>query len=185
MAQADEAEGRLVTLLVDDVQFIAGWIVVLAAVQRVSGWLLAALYRHVNGAGGGSASGNHSPAQQSESDSGDLAKFKEQAYLFVYYTLSLAVGLYIYAQSKYYPILQNSRELWTDYPLAQLDALIKSYYLVQAAFWLQQLGTFLFFTARHERRKDHWAMGTCWLLFLFYADFLVLTVIVEQSATTS
>lgn len=148
---------------IKDVQFILGWILVLGFMQKCVGYLLGRLYHSVvlsGGAGGGKKTSS-SDSDSNESVEEELSKFKEQAFLFIYYTLSLSVGLYIYSQSKYYPMWEKSREFWTDYPLAQLDGWVKTYYLIQAAFWLQQLSTFLFFTAPHERRKDHYAMGKC------------------------
>jgi acyl-CoA-dependent ceramide synthase len=46
--------------------------------------------------------------------------------------------------------------MWTNWPTTLVDAKIKWYYLVQFAFWLQQL----FVINIEERRKDHWQMYT-------------------------
>jgi very-long-chain ceramide synthase len=46
--------------------------------------------------------------------------------------------------------------MWTDYPVRQLDGVFKWYYLVQTAFWLQQI----FVINIEERRKDHVQMYT-------------------------
>src|SRR6201989_3673933 len=50
----------------------------------------------------------------------------------------------------------NFRELWTHFPTKLLQPRVKWYYLVQFAFWLQQL----FVVNIEERRKDHWQMFT-------------------------
>jgi len=60
---------------------------------------------------------------------------------------------YIFVKSPYW---LNLKELWTNFPTQQLDPLVKYYYLVQFAFWLQQL----FVVNIEERRKDHWQMFT-------------------------
>ncbi len=46
--------------------------------------------------------------------------------------------------------------MWTDFPTRNVTALVKWYYLVQIAFWLQQL----FVVNIEDRRKDHWQMFT-------------------------
>lgn len=48
----------------------------------------------------------------------------------------------------------NMRALWKGFPLIEMTGLFKWYYLVQFAFWLQQLVTI----HMEERRKDHWQM---------------------------
>ena len=85
-------------------------------------------------------------------------KFADQLYLLMYYSWSMSTGYYIYSTSTYYPLFENSANMWIGYPHHLTSGLIKSYYLAQAAFWLQQLFLYAFFTPREERRKDHWAM---------------------------
>lgn len=50
----------------------------------------------------------------------------------------------------------NFRELWVGWPIRELDALMKWYYLVQFAFWLQQM----LVVNIEERRKDYHQMFT-------------------------
>lgn len=50
----------------------------------------------------------------------------------------------------------NLRELWTGFPTREMTGLFKRYYLVQAAFWLQQIVV----VNIEERRKDYWQMFT-------------------------
>lgn len=54
------------------------------------------------------------------------------------------------------PYFLNLRALWSDLPTRALNPTMKWYYLVQFAFWLQQL----FVVNIEERRKDHWQMFT-------------------------
>jgi very-long-chain ceramide synthase len=63
----------------------------------------------------------------------------------------------------------NLRQLWTGWPTRDMDGLFKWYYLVQFAFWLQQI----IVVNIEERRKDHWQMFThhiitCVLIFGSY-----------------
>ncbi|KAH7161267.1 putative longevity-assurance protein, partial [Dactylonectria macrodidyma] len=82
-----------------------------------------------------------------------LTRFSEQAWLTVLYTVFWPLGMYIYYNS---PHWLNMRELWTNWPNRELDGLMKSYLLVQWAFWLQQIIVIHI----EERRKDHWQMLT-------------------------
>ena len=50
----------------------------------------------------------------------------------------------------------NFKELWSKFPEPLLEPRVKWYYIVQFAFWLQQL----FVVNIEERRKDHWQMFT-------------------------
>lgn len=64
----------------------------------------------------------------------------------------------------------NLRQLWAGWPNRELDGLFKWYYLVQFAFWVQQI----LVVNIEERRKDHAQMFThhiitCALMFTSYA----------------
>lgn len=50
----------------------------------------------------------------------------------------------------------NLRHLWTGWPNREMDGLSKWYYLVQFAFWLQQI----LVVNIEERRKDYTQMFT-------------------------
>lgn len=63
----------------------------------------------------------------------------------------------------------NTRELWTNWPNREMGSVCKWYYLVQYAFWVQQIVV----VHIEERRKDHWQMFThhiitCSLIFASY-----------------
>ena len=67
------------------------------------------------------------------------------------------------------PYWLNLRQLWIGWPDREIDGLFKWYYLVQFAFWLQQI----LVVNIEERRKDHWQMFahhiiTCTLIFTSY-----------------
>ena len=63
----------------------------------------------------------------------------------------------------------NLRQLWVGWPKRELDGLMKRYYLVQFAFWIQQI----LVVNIEERRKDYAQMFThhvitCALMFTSY-----------------
>ena len=64
----------------------------------------------------------------------------------------------------------NLPNMWRNWPDREMDGLFKWYYLVQFAFWLQQIVV----VNIEARRKDHWQMFfhhvvTCGLMFWSYA----------------
>ena len=93
-------------------------------------------------------------------------RFAEQSWITLYYTLFWGTGMYIMYNSDYW---LNLRALWRNWPTREMDGLAKWYYLVQFAFWLQQIVV----VNIEERRKDHWQMLThhiitCALIFTSY-----------------
>ncbi|KAJ2875297.1 Sphingosine N-acyltransferase lag1 [Coemansia aciculifera] len=101
-----------------------------------------------------------------------VTRFAEQGWLTIYYILSNATGLYVMYHN---PHWMNTRQFWINYPEGhrQLSALMKSYYLIQMGFWVQQIFVLLV----EERRKDFVVMFvhhivTCnlmgWSLFTNY-----------------
>ncbi|KAI9882597.1 MAG: hypothetical protein M1823_005660 [Watsoniomyces obsoletus] len=80
-------------------------------------------------------------------------RFAEQAWLCLHHATSFAVGMYIFTQSDYW---LNFREMWTAWPDRKMDALLKRYYLIEFAFWLQQILT----VNIEKRRKDYHQMLT-------------------------
>lgn len=74
--------------------------------------------------------------------------------------------MYIMYNSDYWLDL---RAMWRNWPIREMEGLSKWYYLVQFAFWLQQIVV----VNIEERRKDHWQMFshhivTCALIFASY-----------------
>lgn len=93
-------------------------------------------------------------------------RFVEQAWILMYDTMFWSTGMYIMYHSDYW---LNLRALWRNWPVREMDGLAKWYYLVQFAFWLQQIVV----VNIEERRKDHWQMFshhivTCLLIFGSY-----------------
>ncbi|EON64538.1 hypothetical protein W97_03771 [Coniosporium apollinis CBS 100218] len=80
-------------------------------------------------------------------------RFAEQAWLFLYYSIFWTLGMYIMYNSPYW---FNLREMWTHFPTRGMSGLLKWYYLVQFAFWLQQIVV----VNIEERRKDYAQMFT-------------------------
>jgi len=93
-------------------------------------------------------------------------RFTEQAWILIYAIGFWSTGLYIMYHSEYW---LNLRALWRNWPIREMDGLSKWYYLVQFAFWLQQIVV----VNIEERRKDYWQMFshhiiTCSLIFTSY-----------------
>ncbi|CAK7273145.1 Sphingosine N-acyltransferase lag1 [Sporothrix epigloea] len=82
-----------------------------------------------------------------------VTRFSEQAWLVIVYTVFFPLGAYLYYHSPYY---FNMTNIWTHWPGREMPMLLKSYILVQLAFWLQQVIVINI----EERRRDHWQMLT-------------------------
>ncbi|KAI9845759.1 MAG: sphingosine N-acyltransferase lag1 [Sclerophora amabilis] len=96
-------------------------------------------------------------------------RFAEQAWLLLYYGTFWAVGMYLYYNSDYWLDLSA---MWRDWPTVEMGGLIKWYYLVQFAFWVQQI----LVVNIEERRKDYHQMFThhiitCLLMFFSYGYY--------------
>ncbi|KAB8527769.1 hypothetical protein FH972_025422 [Carpinus fangiana] len=96
-------------------------------------------------------------------------RFAEQAWLLLYYSVFWPLGMYIMYHTDYW---FNLKEMWAHFPARSMDGLLKWYYLVQFAFWIQQIVV----VNIEERRKDHWQMFThhivtCALLLFSYGYY--------------
>ncbi|KAI4148261.1 MAG: hypothetical protein L6R39_002847, partial [Caloplaca ligustica] len=96
----------------------------------------------------------------------EKTRFAEQAWVLTYYIAFWPLGMYLMYRSDYW---LTTRELWTGWPDREMDGLFKWYYLVQFAFYIQQM----LVVNIEERRKDHWQMFThhiitCILMFTSY-----------------
>ncbi|KAI9729845.1 MAG: sphingosine N-acyltransferase lag1 [Cirrosporium novae-zelandiae] len=96
----------------------------------------------------------------------DKTRFAEQAWIFVYYGAFWSLGMYLLLQHEYW---RDFKQLWAPWPYREMGGLFKWYYLVQFAFWLQQIVV----VNIEERRKDHIQMFThhiitCALIFASY-----------------
>ncbi|KAF4442457.1 hypothetical protein F53441_11743 [Fusarium austroafricanum] len=78
-------------------------------------------------------------------------RFKEQAWLFIWYATCWSIGMYIYVRSEYWLDL---RAMWANWPNRQVSCLMKTYMLSQLAFWLQQMMV----VNIEKRRKDYFQM---------------------------
>lgn len=98
-----------------------------------------------------------------------LDRFKEQAWLIVYYTGSWSLGMYIMYHSDFW---LNLHGIWEGWPFREVDGLFKWYYLVQWGFWIQQI----LVVNLEEKRKDYAQMlthhiFTTALMFLSYGYY--------------
>ncbi|RLV89127.1 Sphingosine N-acyltransferase lag1 [Spathaspora sp. JA1] len=78
-------------------------------------------------------------------------RFAEQSWSFVYYSVSLAYGCYLYWTSPYF---NNMAQVFINWPNHTLYANLKMYYLISTGFWLQQI----FVLNIEQHRKDHYQM---------------------------
>ncbi|KAF2743293.1 longevity assurance proteins LAG1/LAC1 [Sporormia fimetaria CBS 119925] len=98
-----------------------------------------------------------------------LVRFKEQAWLVMYCTCSWSLGMYIMYHSQFW---FNLNGLWKDWPIRETTGLHKWYYIVQWAFYVQQI----IVVNIEEKRKDYVQMFThhiftCALIFLSYGYY--------------
>ncbi|KAF9566204.1 sphingosine N-acyltransferase lag1 [Mortierella alpina] len=87
--------------------------------------------------------------QEEHAREGKLLRFAEQGWLVLYDGCMWTFGMCLLYNSQYW---SDTTYYWRDYPKTQLDATMKWYYLVQFAFWLQQL--LLAILGIEKRRKD-------------------------------
>ncbi|KAK8128542.1 TLC domain-containing protein [Apiospora sp. TS-2023a] len=82
----------------------------------------------------------------------DVTRFAEQGWVLCYYSAAWPMGMYLYYQSPYYLNLEG---LWIGWPhQRELEGLMKGYFLVQWAYWTQQL----LVVNLEARRKDYLEM---------------------------
>ncbi|KAG7903363.1 hypothetical protein KL925_001012 [Ogataea polymorpha] len=80
-----------------------------------------------------------------------IQRFKEQGWSIIYFSLSWALGFYLYLHSDYYLNCDKFYETW---PNDKMSASFKAYYLIQTACWFQQMIVLHI----EEKRKDHYQM---------------------------
>ncbi|MCJ1354040.1 MAG: sphingosine N-acyltransferase lag1 [Icmadophila ericetorum] len=133
----------------NDVFFVLGWLVLLTNIRAV---IIASLYELIR--------------RFRLVPSKARTRFAEQGWLLFYDGISFSMGMYLIVSSSYW---LNFRELWVEWPGRYINGQLKWYYLVQLAFWLQQLVSINL----EARRKDYTQMlshhvVTCVLLYATY-----------------
>lgn len=78
-------------------------------------------------------------------------RFAEQSWSVFYYCLSFGFGFYLYYSSPYWGNLDH---IFIGWPHHRLSPMVKKYYLVSIAFWMQQVVVLNV----EEKRKDHFQM---------------------------
>ncbi|KAF7725724.1 sphingosine N-acyltransferase lag1 [Apophysomyces ossiformis] len=63
-------------------------------------------------------------------------RLAEQGFTFTYYIIFWVLGMYIMYHG---PHWFNTSQYWIDYPHVLITKMMKTYYLMQMAFWFQQL----------------------------------------------
>jgi very-long-chain ceramide synthase len=134
----------------DDIFFVFYWIIVFTGARCVTmGYILSPLAARC---------GIHKKKAK--------VRFAEQAWILLYPGFFCIAGFSILYKSDYW---LNLRALWKNWPTRELEGITKWYYLVQFAFWLQQIVV----VNIEERRKDYGQMFThhiitCALIFTSY-----------------
>ncbi|KAJ1658272.1 Sphingosine N-acyltransferase lag1 [Dispira simplex] len=100
-------------------------------------------------------------------EAGKKARFCEQLWLVIYYSVSWSAGMYVMQEM---PHWMNTKGFWEGYPHISMSWRFKAYYLLSISFWLQQF----YVLQIEERRKDYYQMlchhvVTCALLLSSYA----------------
>ncbi|KAI5452830.1 sphingosine N-acyltransferase lag1 [Naganishia albida] len=106
---------------------------------------------------------------------GKTERFTEQGYAAIYFSFFGSLGCYVMSGL---PIWwYNTSAFWTTFPVLEMPALLKAYYLLQFSYWLQQT---IILAARVEKpRKDFkelvahhvvtlWLIGWSYCLTLTY-----------------
>ncbi|TBU32801.1 TLC domain-containing protein [Dichomitus squalens] len=94
-----------------------------------------------------------------------LDRFGEQGYAVLYFAFTSSWGIRIMSQLPTW--WYNTKYFWIDYPHWDMKAELKAYYLVQAAYWCQQLIVMLL--GLEKPRKDYYELVahhfvTLWLV---------------------
>ncbi|KAI8349434.1 TLC domain-containing protein [Choanephora cucurbitarum] len=121
----------------DDVYFISFWVIAFTFLRALSMKYLFHPFAKMYGIG---------PYSKRE-------RFAEQAWALSTYAVFWTEGMNIMYHS---PHWLNTSQFWIDYPHLQMTTQMKAYYLMQIAFWTQQIYTIHI----EKRRKDHLAMVT-------------------------
>jgi acyl-CoA-dependent ceramide synthase len=81
---------------------------------------------------------------------GKTERFTEQGYAAIYFGFFGSLGVYVMSGL---PIWwYNTSAFWSTFPVLEMPALLKAYYLLQFSYWLQQT---IILAARVEKpRKD-------------------------------
>ncbi|CAF9919040.1 sphingosine N-acyltransferase lag1 [Imshaugia aleurites] len=134
----------------EDALFVLGWLVLMTAIRAT---IIECVYEFVT--------------QLRVMSRKASMRFAEQGFLLIYDFTSFSMGMHILVNSSYW---LNFEELWSTWPSRELSGELKWYYLVQLAFWLQQLLAINL----EKRRKDFGQMFlhhcvTSFLMYIAYA----------------
>ena len=66
-----------------------------------------------------------------------VLRFLEQAYTFIYFSFSGAIGIWVMYQEPTW--WYKTEHFWLGYPHGDMKPHIKLYYLLQTSYWLQQM----------------------------------------------
>lgn len=113
-----------------------------------------------------------------------LARFMEQMYTVMYFSVMIPFGLYVMSRSPVWYF--NTTAMFEEFPHIAHEGLFKAYYLIQASYWLQQA---LVLALQLERpRTDVYEFGAhhvvtltlIWLSYRFHFTYIGLAVYVAH-----
>lgn len=112
------------------------------------------------------------------------SRFMEQAYTAIYFGILGPFGLYVMSRSSIWYF--NTTAFYEGFPHVSHDALFKSYYLLQAAYWTQQ--ALVLVLQLEKPRKDFKelvahhiiTLSLIWLSYRFHFTYMGLAVYITH-----
>ncbi|KAJ7065021.1 longevity assurance proteins LAG1/LAC1 [Mycena amicta] len=107
---------------------------------------------------------------------GKVVRFGEQTYAFVYYSLASLWGLHLMTQLPTW--WYNTKAFWIDYPHWTMTGQLKAYYLIQCAYWIQQVLVLLLGLERPRKDYNEFIVHHCVTIWLIgWSYFMNFTLI--------
>ena len=112
------------------------------------------------------------------------ARFMEQMYMAVYFAILGPLGMYVMSRTPVWYF--NTRGMYEGYPHRTHEAVVKFYYLFQAAFWLQQ--AIVLTLGLEKPRKDYKelvahhvvSLALIWLSYRFHFTYMGIAVYITH-----
>ncbi|KAL0249771.1 hypothetical protein I308_103073 [Cryptococcus tetragattii IND107] len=116
-----------------------------------------------------------------------IVRFTEQGYAVFYFGLLGACGLYVMHDLPIWWF--KTKHFWLEYPHRKMTFQLKTYYLLQAAYWLQQ--TIILIAKIEKPRKDYNELVahhivTLWLVgwsYTFYLTYIGVAVFITMDVS--
>ncbi|KAF7316164.1 Longevity assurance proteins LAG1/LAC1 [Mycena indigotica] len=102
---------------------------------------------------------------------GKVVRFGEQTYAFVYYSIASAWGLHVMRELPTW--WYHTAAFWLEYPHWAMTPQLKAYYLVQAAYWIQQVLVLLLHLERPRKDHNEFVVHHCVTIWLIGWSYLM------------